>query len=130
MPVIMSESTASPFPYEKRDESRAGFFRGLIGWFKPAVRLEARYLSWEEGQEHHSRKVLVKAKPGVRVELLVNESDRSRFKTSLKRIGEHNYYQLKVWPRSTRDFSQEQITLLATLPDGSEKLYTVHACVE
>jgi len=100
----------------------------LFGLFRPHVKIQNNYLSWEEGEEARSRTVLIQAKPGVRVELLSEEG--TRFKAQLTQVSGRNNYQLKVWPRTTRDFSQEAITLLATLPDGREKLYPVQACVE
>ncbi len=117
-----------PFPVVQQDVAKADLMKRLFMFFRPHVKVDHSYLCWEEGEEARSRTVLVQAKPKVKVELLSEEG--SRFKAQLSRVSGQNNYQLKVWPRTTRDFAQEAITLLATLPNGQEKLYPVQACVE
>jgi hypothetical protein len=104
---------------------------GLLDWFKPWVRPERNIMSWEEGEGVHSQKQLIRVRPGVRLDLLEEEdNERARFQAELSHLHERGYYQLKVWPRTTREFCEDQITLLATLPGGREKLYKIRTCVD
>ncbi|MBC2593073.1 hypothetical protein H5P28_02250 [Ruficoccus amylovorans] len=102
----------------------------LFGWFKPWVRLGSSYISWEEGEELRSHKVMVRTRPGVQLSVLSDGSEHVRFHSNLTCLDERGYYQLKVWPRSTRGYCEDKITLLATLPGGREKLYRIRACVD
>ncbi|QYY35733.1 hypothetical protein [Ruficoccus sp. ZRK36] len=111
-------------------ESSGPTSQGLLSWLKPWVRLDSRFTSWEEGEEVHSRKILVRTRPGVQLDLL-QERDHPRFSAKLSKLDDaRGYYQLKVWPHSTREFAQGEVRLLATLPNGREKLYKVQACVD
>lgn len=104
---------------------------GLLDWFKPWVRPERSVMSWEEGEGVHSQKQLIRVRPGVRLDLLEEEdNERARFQAELSHLDERGYYQLKVWPRTTREFCEDQISLLATLPGGREKLYKIRVCVD
>ena len=112
------------------DDGEASARTGLFGWLKPWVRLSRNQVNWEECEEVRSNKVMIRTRPGVTLELLTEDDERARFRASLTCLDERGYYQLKVWPRSTRDFCHDEITLLAILPGGREKIVTIHASVD
>ncbi len=124
----MSVTIASSMPTAEADEEPGR--TGLLDRLRPWVRLAIRHVNWEEGEELRSRKILVRARPGVELELLSEDHERSRFHASLSRLNERGYYQLKIWPRTTRDYCEDDIQLLATHPSGREKMYTIRALVD